>query len=190
VKAESKHFETLKRAIDLANFAPSVHNTQPWEIRVKNNTVTINIDKNYQLEYGDPTGRQTIISLGIFFQALTITTRSFGLYCSSYTFNGTELEVHVKMLGQTNNYEAIINNLKTRVTDRSVYKPVAIDKKFVSKVTHNDPDLKTRVWFSDERKVIEKVADLTSKGIGLALVKKKTWYIYLKSLYPKNHFLF
>jgi hypothetical protein len=60
----------FEKIIDLALFAPSVHNTQPWKVKLLDNGLLISLDPAHKLKYGDPTGRETQISLGIFAEAV------------------------------------------------------------------------------------------------------------------------
>jgi hypothetical protein len=54
----------LRRAAVRATFAPSVHNTQPWTIRVDHGHLGIKLDLTRQLHVLDPTTRQLVISVG------------------------------------------------------------------------------------------------------------------------------
>jgi hypothetical protein len=54
----------LRRAAVRATYAPSVHNTQPWTIRVDPDHLGIQLDPTRQLQVLDPTARQLVISVG------------------------------------------------------------------------------------------------------------------------------
>lgn len=56
--------QSLQRAAARAVLAPSVHNTQPWRIRLGADSLEIAPDWGRQLTYLDPTGRQLMISVG------------------------------------------------------------------------------------------------------------------------------
>ena len=62
--ADSQVRTALRRAAVRATYAPSVHNTQPWSIRVGHERLRINIDRTRQLPVLDPTARQMMISVG------------------------------------------------------------------------------------------------------------------------------
>ena len=56
--------ETLRRIVELATRAPSVHNTQPWKWRGTDNRLELYADRSRQLAAGDPEGRNLVISCG------------------------------------------------------------------------------------------------------------------------------
>jgi len=56
--------EALRRAAVRATLAPSVHNTQPWQLVIGHRTLQIHADFSRQLQVLDPSRRQLIISCG------------------------------------------------------------------------------------------------------------------------------
>jgi hypothetical protein len=54
----------LTEAVERANLAPSVHNTQPWHFVVRPDVLELHGDNDRQLRALDPTGRQMVISCG------------------------------------------------------------------------------------------------------------------------------
>jgi hypothetical protein len=57
--------QRLRRVIELACRAPSVHNTQPWLWRIVDaNTVDLYADHSRQLSVADPDGRNLVLSCG------------------------------------------------------------------------------------------------------------------------------
>ena len=54
----------LEQAADLAVLAPSVHNTQPWRIGLRDDGMTIRADRSRQLPVLDPQGRDLVLSVG------------------------------------------------------------------------------------------------------------------------------
>lgn len=54
----------LRRAAVRATYAPSVHNTQPWRLRLGRDTLEIHADRDRQLRVLDPLGRQLALSCG------------------------------------------------------------------------------------------------------------------------------
>lgn len=54
----------LRRAAVRATLAPSVHNTQPWRLRLGGDVLRIYADRSRQLHVLDPTSRQLMISCG------------------------------------------------------------------------------------------------------------------------------
>lgn len=64
-----------------AALAPSVHNTQPWRFRADGERIEIRADRNRQLGYLDPTGRQLHVSCGAAIEFAYLTARSIGREC-------------------------------------------------------------------------------------------------------------
>jgi hypothetical protein len=54
----------LRKAVQRASLAPSVHNTQPWHFVVRPDALELHADNDRQLRALDPTGRQLVISCG------------------------------------------------------------------------------------------------------------------------------
>jgi nitroreductase len=66
----------VERILRAAASAPSVHNTQPWQVDVTGDTVTLRSDAARQLRHSDPQGREMLISCGAFlFNARTAARR-------------------------------------------------------------------------------------------------------------------
>lgn len=64
------------RILRAAGSAPSVYNTQPWQVEVSGRTVTLRADPARQLRHSDPHGREMLISCGAFlFNARTAARR-------------------------------------------------------------------------------------------------------------------
>jgi len=55
---------TVRRVVELATRAPSVHNTQPWRWRATDRSLEVHADWSRQLHASDPTGRNLLISCG------------------------------------------------------------------------------------------------------------------------------
>lgn len=56
----------IERILRAAGRAPSVHNTQPWQVSVRGNHLTVRADPSRQLRHSDPRGREMFISCGAF----------------------------------------------------------------------------------------------------------------------------
>lgn len=62
--AAARRTAALRRAAVRATLAPSVHNTQPWKLRLRAEGLSLSADRSRQLPVLDPTGRQLLISCG------------------------------------------------------------------------------------------------------------------------------
>lgn len=56
--------EHLRRIVELARLAPSVHNTQPWWWQVRGTTLELWADRERALPVSDPLGRNLVVSCG------------------------------------------------------------------------------------------------------------------------------
>lgn len=158
----------LSAILELARMAPSVHNTQPWHVSTHNDAITIKIDTRYQLHDGDPTGRQTIISLGIFAEAIAIVAPQFGLAKRSVVLDGDRAVITLRKY-KGDKHDSEIQALQNRVTDRSIYKHLDIDNKTCSSLQNCSRGIKAKIWVLTDDEKIREIASLTAKGIGVAL---------------------
>jgi nitroreductase len=55
---------TVRRIVELAVRAPSVHNTQPWRWRATGDSLELYADRSRQLPLSDPDGRNLVVSCG------------------------------------------------------------------------------------------------------------------------------
>jgi len=65
--------------VAMAARAPSLHNTQPWQFRVRGNVIELLVDPDRWLRHIDPDGRELMISCGAALFGLRLGLRSLGL---------------------------------------------------------------------------------------------------------------
>jgi len=68
----------VRRLVTLANRAPSVHNTQPWVWRFRDDRIELYADWTRRLEAADPIGRNLLISCGAALHHLRVAARARG----------------------------------------------------------------------------------------------------------------
>ena len=73
-----KETPPIRRLVELAARAPSVHNTQPWLWAVADDRLTLFADRARQLVHADPDGRDLIISCGAALQHLQVAAAGHG----------------------------------------------------------------------------------------------------------------
>lgn len=190
--------DKLKQIIDIARFAPSVHNTQPWKVQLQHGKIIVRLDTNHVLDDGDPTGRETIISLGIFAEAIKIAAKSLSYDIADLNLENTKL--YVSLMPSSPSIDNL-ELLKKRASDRSIYKPTNISEDTLSKLSSLS-DKNCKIWIITEKDKINEISLLTSKSIAVALsnpafrhelskylvrpISKKKRGISVKSLYiPK-----
>jgi hypothetical protein len=76
--------DVLRRIVELAQRAPSVHNTQPWRWRGSNGSLELSADRTRQLTAGDPDGRNLVISCGTVLHHARVVAAALG-WSSSVT---------------------------------------------------------------------------------------------------------
>jgi hypothetical protein len=69
----------LRRVVELATRAPSVHNTQPWLWRGAGQSLELYADRSRQLLVGDPEGRNLVISCGVALHHARVAADALGL---------------------------------------------------------------------------------------------------------------
>jgi len=69
---------TILGAIDLANRAPSVHNTQPWRWMLGSESIHLMADPTRRLQIIDPDGRDLLLSCGAALHHLRISLAALG----------------------------------------------------------------------------------------------------------------
>lgn len=72
--------EVLQHLVLLATRAPSIHNTQPWQLEVDGSTVAVHADRGRQLKVLDPDARQLTMSCGAVVHHLEVAARAMGLH--------------------------------------------------------------------------------------------------------------
>jgi len=155
--------------LESARFAPSVHNTQPWKVSLEPDFILVSLDADHLLGAGDPTGRQTIISLGIFLEAISIAALAEGLDTEVISFSSDNAKIYLKAgsSGSKNNREVTL--LKKRSTDRSIYSKVAIPGSLEQSIKSAVSFPGTNLYVVTDEATIKQIALFTSKGISLAL---------------------
>ena len=107
--------------LEMARFAPSVHNTQPWKVSWSDTSVTVSLDPEHLLSDGDPTGRETIISLGIFTEAIVIAAKKCGFESKSVSYKDKSSVIVLTKKSSTPSESQTVALLTQRCTDRSIY---------------------------------------------------------------------
>lgn len=161
-------------SLEAALQAPSVHNIQPWKAVVREGSISLTLDEQNQLGPGDPTGRQAVLSLGIFCEAIVVCLRSNGLAASSVTHRHPSVVIKYRSISKklASNSYTDIRALQSRTTDRSIYARVSVPQETLHSILSAGKEIPAHIWIRTDEKSIHTIAKLTKKGIGLALVSK------------------
>ncbi|WP_214367540.1 Acg family FMN-binding oxidoreductase [Pseudonocardia sp. H11422] len=90
--------EMLRRAMELALHAPSVHNTQPWRWRLCDHAVELHADWNRHLICTDPDRRDLVISCGAALHHLRVVLAGLGSGSSTDRIPDLENSAHLATL--------------------------------------------------------------------------------------------
>jgi nitroreductase len=71
--------DAVRRALEVARFAPSAHNTQPWRVALDAGRLVIGVDPRRHLAHSDPLERDLRLAMGGFVDAVTMALRSEGV---------------------------------------------------------------------------------------------------------------
>jgi hypothetical protein len=156
-----------------ARLAPSVHNTQPWKFSTTEDTLTMSVSKERTLGPGDPTGRELWISLGICLETIVQAARGLGLsveIISLQTESTTKpiATIRVTPAGEANRH--LLSLIEKRQSYRKGMVHAVLPPSLLNACQQSVQDLKgVSIHLLQDRSAIEKVAELTSKGMRLAL---------------------
>lgn len=167
--------EKIKFLLRYAILAPSAHNTQPWRVEIQEAKLLVFRDPAHTLMVGDPTLRETQLSIGAFAENFILAAKHFGLageisaVCES---NDPELRLIINLseqsivkLGQP---DKLFDSLERRHTNRGVYDSTPLSTAFVSELeSFGDEDIK--VFAISEEKTKERISLLVAKGSKMSL---------------------
>lgn len=159
----------LTAIVEQARLAPSVHNTQPWRVKPHEGTLEVAIDRKHALHDGDPTGRETLISLGIFCEAIVIAAGACGLKARGVKLHGKHAVITFTAAKPAAEAPGLLRLLRQRCSDRSIYRSATISQAHIGRLEKSARGLDATVRVVTDKAVLEQIAALTSKGIGLAL---------------------
>jgi nitroreductase len=78
----------VRRLVELAVHAPSVHNTQPWIWRASGNRILLYADDSRRLSVEDPVGRNLVISCGTALDHFRYAANALGWHTEVTRFDG------------------------------------------------------------------------------------------------------
>lgn len=132
--------DKLKFFARYAILAPSGHNTQPWRLTAKNQSIEVEIDKNRHLSI-DGSGLLSVepyISVGTFLEVYKLAAEGFGykVQINLFPTNKTVAKISIKdkILARPRLLEAITS----RVSNRNTFEKTAIDDKILREIASNN----------------------------------------------------
>jgi len=123
--------EKLRFLLRYAILAPSNHNTQPWAIRVQNNSIELFADRSRSLSNSDPFDRELIISCGAFLGFFRAAAHAFGCSLNIERFPdrmNEDLLAKISLSSARNcapDY-AVLQAITSRRTNRHIFLPTPL----------------------------------------------------------------
>lgn len=162
--------EKLLYVCEFGRLAPSVHNTQPWNISIHDKELIVSINHQRALKHGDPTKRQTWISLGCFVENILLAGQVFGLHGHITLANNSSEQVHIHFQTGPELAKQNLNNILNRHTNRADFDRDNINSTQKSELLKSTKDLLgTNVLVESNREIVEEIATLTARAIAMAL---------------------
>lgn len=115
--------DPVRRLVELACLAPSVHNTQPWRWHISGHTVELHADRDRQLQVADPRGRNLAISCGTALHHAQVAAAALGLATAVRRLpdeNDPDLLALIELRPTERTHESVVDlqALEQRCTDR------------------------------------------------------------------------
>ena len=142
-----------------AGLAPSVHNTQPWQITANDDVIEVRADRSRQLSFLDPTGRQLHLSCGAAVEFARLAVREAGHACAVDVLpepNDADLIARLQVgepTAPTADEAALAEAIPRRYTDRGPYDDRAVPAEVTDDIARHagELDVWLRALSRDER---------------------------------------
>jgi len=149
-----------------------VHNIQPWALTINKAKLTIGIASLRKLEFGDPTGRETWISIGCMVQNIIAASPCFGLKATiaNCDYKAGHVEINFLELGSAGKDTRILETIKLRHSSRQKLRGPDLSqeqKVLLNNVSKKHPNIS--VFITIDKDIMKLVAGLTAQAIRLAL---------------------
>lgn len=120
--------------LELARWAPSSHNTQPWLVNVEGGGLIVNYDPSRHLKVGDPEMRELYMSLGCFIETFILAAEAVGRK-AEYKFLGSAARVaELRLAGQIKQVPEFAGLIRSRRSDRGKFEPHKPSEAIVNKL--------------------------------------------------------
>ncbi len=167
--------EKIKFWLRYAILAPSAHNTQPWLVEVKGESLFLYRDPEHTLAVGDPTLRETFIGLGAFIENLVVAAAHWGfdgkVEIMAQTVHAIKV-ASVKFIPVNARlpFEELFDGLTKRHTNRGNYSS-DLSSTFLDEAERfSEPEIKLFSIVDSQARL--RIAELVGEGTKLALSMK------------------
>lgn len=130
--------ERLRALLRYAVLAPSVHNSQPWRVRIDNNVLELRPDRLRATPAVDPEARELAISCGAFLFHLRVAARHFGLRADVEIVASTDVCARVVFSEGEGSFDLdsddLFDAIATRRTVRRAFSGDLVDPLIIEKM--------------------------------------------------------
>ncbi|HEX5798256.1 MAG TPA: nitroreductase family protein [Candidatus Saccharimonadales bacterium] len=168
----------IHHILEYGVLAPSTHNTQPWKIEVKDNTVKIFADHSKKIPQADPSGRDLYMSLGALIKNIELASQAYGIdyqikHAVKITDNlpiSTVIYKDLKPNSKIN--KKLLHNIKDRQNYRGYFQPILNKSSEVKDIiAASGPDVD--VQLVTDKTTIQELAKLTARGLRMAYASRE-----------------
>jgi hypothetical protein len=136
---KDKNLESqIRFLLGFAVLAPSGHNSQPWDFKIKSDTLEILINRQRFLTKNDAEGRQSFIGIGCLIENLLLAADYYGLNTKAKYFpepDNSEVVASIlftKAMSPDNKSGHLMDFITKRVSNRNKYNSKKPELKFLS----------------------------------------------------------
>ena len=166
----------IEKILEFTAIAPSSHNTQPWAVSVKGNTIHLYADFSRSLHFSDPENRELYISLGAALQNTLYAIKGLGFGYKFKYFPKSDNElvaaISVNLAGDGKLDEETLVAMRNRHSNRNAYEKKEIPKSVAASWKELIKDLGVELNAVSGKKEKSKIAELVSAGTLEAMANK------------------
>lgn len=169
-----------------AILAPSGHNSQPWKLESKENTIILSINRDHYLSE-DGSGLLSIepyVSLGCFIETLTLAAEGFGYILSVKHNDNTDFIANITILNETKSKPELLKAISSRFSNRKKFSTntIELDKqKFID--SQKLPGISSKIV--TKKSDLRIIAQLTQKAIS-TLMSQSAYRVELSKWVRNN----
>ena len=158
--------DKLKFFARYALLAPSGHNTQPWQLTVKDKSIDVSINKSHYLSI-DGSGLLSVepyISIGTFLEVFSLAAHGFGYELNIKLLPKEKVVAEVSLKSRIKSKPILLAAITNRASNRNPFEQDPIDNKTLKEIMDcNFPGVKTTVL--TDRPSIDFVAEQTEAAV-------------------------
>jgi hypothetical protein len=158
----------ISQILKYTSIAPSSHNTQPWQVAVKGDTILLYADFSRSLHHSDPDNRELYVSLGAALQntlhAIDGLGYNYNLEYFPESNNELIAKISVKFDGRGNQNNEILEAMKRRHSNRNKYEDKDIPENITNSWKELAKDLGVELCVVRNKKDRSKIGDLVAAG--------------------------